>query len=473
MRTHANDMVISTGALLVWFAVGCSASDGAAVTGAANAANTPQGGTPNSGGLSSQSGGAITGSNGTGGASNIGNPMGGVNAGGANTGGTGVGGATTAGANTGGTITGSTPTGGANSGGTPVGGASSGGKATGGTQNAGGSAIGGNANNGGSAAGGTPSAGGATNSGGSASGGYASGGSATAGTSAGATGTVGCNGNAVPPTSASNGYLSIDVNGTARQYVLELPTGYDGKTPVPVLFSLHGTGTTAQEFLGSGYGNVRKGIAGRTLIVGPQGLSRNGQTGWAGNGGIEQVDIDFFDALVVQLKANYCVDPSRFFAMGHSAGAMYSNELGCRRSNVIRAIGPFAGAGPFGTCGGKVAAFIGHNPKEGDAAECAKMSGGTCPWVVKWNDSGWPTTQFWTKKDGCGDPGAMPTAAFEGNSTTGSPLPCKAYAGCDANYPVTLCLYDYWDQWDGPHAFPLQWAGKTVTDFFLALPKVQ
>jgi len=66
----------------------------------------------------------------------------------------------------------------------------------------------------------------------------------------------------------------------------------------------------------------------------------------------------------------------------------------------------------------------------------------------------------------------MPTAAFAGDSTTGNPLPCKAYAGCNANYPVTLCLQTYNDKWDGPHAFPVQWGAKAVTDFFLALPKV-
>jgi poly(3-hydroxybutyrate) depolymerase len=205
-------------------------------------------------------------------------------------------------------------------------------------------------------------------------------------------------------------------------------------------------------------------------------LSRDGQTGWLdfGSGsvnGIAQVDIDFFDALVTHLKTNYCIDTSRVFSMGHSAGGFISNQLACVRSNVLRGIGPVAGGGPEGNCGGKVAAIVLHNPKEGDPTECAKMSGGSCPWVVLWSDSGWPTVQYWTSKNNCSAIGGMPTTAFAGNSTTGNPLPCKAYTGCDANYPVTLCLYDYSDQWDGPHAFPVQWGGKAITDFFLGLPK--
>jgi poly(3-hydroxybutyrate) depolymerase len=328
--------------------------------------------------------------------------------------------------------------------------------------------------------------GGASVSGGSggttpATGGQSStGGSTTGGTSGGTTGTPGCNGNATPPTSPSNGYLTIDVSGTSRQYVLELPTGYDGETPQPLLFAFHGTTTDGQSFLGDYYGRVRKGAAGRVILVAPNGLVRNGQTGWIGSGGIEQVDLDFFDALVAQLKANYCVDPGRIFAMGHSAGAVISNQLGCVRGNVLRGVGPFAGGGPMtyggATCGGKVAAFVGHNPKEGDATECAQTQSGKCDWVVDWATMGWPTVQFWTKQDGCGDIGAMPTDPFCSDPPT-SPVAdpttcCKTYSGCSSAYPVTLCLYDHYDRYSGPHAFPVSWGAKAVTDFFLALPKV-
>lgn len=349
---------------------------------------------------------------------------------------------------------------------------SSGGSATGGTRKLSTSvdrtSAGGAPNSSGTFAGGAPSAGGVLGS------------AATSGSGEG-TGTPGCNGNAKPSTSPSKGYLNIDVNGATREYVLELPTSYDGQSPQPVLFAFHGTESNAQEFLGFGYGDVRKGAAGRFILVGPNGLSRNGQTGWVSFSGspnaIDQVDIDFFDALVAELKAAYCVDSGRIFSMGHSAGAFISNQLGCIRGNVLRGVGPFAGAGPVegrsASCTNKVAAFIGHNPKEGDASECAKMSEGKCPWVVPWDTMGWPTTQFWFKKNGCGEPGPMPTAAFDGNSTTGNPLPCKLQEGCDSNYPVMLCLYDYSDQWDGPHAFPTQWGAKAVADFFLALPKVQ
>ena len=104
-----------------------------------------------------------------------------------------------------------------------------------------------------------------------------------------------------------------------------------------------------------------------------------------------------------------------------------------------------------------MAAFLGHNPNE--------------TWVA-WPTYGWPSTQFWLQQNGCSDPGAMPTAPYPGDGTTGNPLPCQPFAGCDPNYPVTLCLYDYSDPWDGTNAFPAQWGGRAPMDFFLALPQV-
>jgi polyhydroxybutyrate depolymerase len=297
-----------------------------------------------------------------------------------------------------------------------------------------------------------------------------------------APGTVGCNGKATPSTSPANGYLTMDVNGTTRQFVLELPTGYDGLTPVPVLLAFHGSGTNGQIFLGQDYGNVRAGVGGRALLVGPNALERGIGAAWVsfsgdqGNG-VTQEDVDFFDALVAQLKANYCVDAERFFAMGHGDGGIIVNQLACLRGKVLRGVAPFAGAGPeesgATSCSGKVAAIIGHDPNEGDAAECGRVSSGSCPWTLLWAETGWPTTRYWMKQNGCSDPGPMPTAPYAGNGTTGNPLPCQSLAGCGGAYPVTLCLYEYWNQEDGPHAFPTPWAARAATDFFLALPRVQ
>ncbi len=272
----------------------------------------------------------------------------------------------------------------------------------------------------------------------------------------------GCNGNAMPP----SGKLSISAAGLTRSYVLVLPKGYDGKTAWPVVFAFHGTGSNAQEFIDPYYGNVKKGVADRAILVAPDGIERNGMTGWASFGGssvIEEVDFALFDSLILSLKANYCMDESRIFSMGHSAGAMISNQFAYERK-VLRGIAPFSGGGPYTSgktsAAGKVAAFVGHNPYELTAAT------DSCKYAVPWKSTGWPTLKYWCTINGCNDPSPMPTSPF-----SGSP-PCSIYAGCDPAYPVVLCFYDYTDKWDCQHAFPTPWGAKAAVDFFMSLPPV-
>jgi poly(3-hydroxybutyrate) depolymerase len=273
---------------------------------------------------------------------------------------------------------------------------------------------------------------------------------------------LGCNGNASPP----SGNLSVSAAGVARTYTLVLPKGYDGKTAWPVVFAFHGTGSKASEFIGLGYGNVKKGVADRAILVAPDGLVRNGMTGWASFSGasvIEAVDFALFDSLIINLKANYCIDESKIFSMGHSAGAMISNQFAYERK-VLRGIAPFSGGGPYTSSKipspGKVATFVGHNPYELTTAT------DSCQYAVPWKSTGWPTLKYWCKTNGCNDPSPMPTEPFSGTP------PCSTYAGCDPNYPVVLCFYNYTDKWDCQHAFPTPWGAKAAVDFFLNLPQV-
>jgi len=87
-----------------------------------------------------------------------------------------------------------------------------------------------------------------------------------------------------------------------------------------------------------------------------------------------------------ELAALLKLDAGRIFAMGHGDGAIIANQLACLRGNILRGVGPFGGAGPVeragASCIGKVAALVGHNPNEGDAVQCGRVTGGSCPWSM-------------------------------------------------------------------------------------------
>jgi poly(3-hydroxybutyrate) depolymerase len=250
--------------------------------------------------------------------------------------------------------------------------------------------------------------------------------------------TTGCEATSWP----DNGRYSIDVGGTARDYVFTAPDGYDGTVPMRLIFVWHGLGGTidnmdSQFFSYYGMGQVNDGSA---ILAAGQGLpSEPGgeDYGWRNTDG---EDVAFVRALVDWFSSNFCIDAERIFATGMSYGGVMSNTLGCELGDVLRAIGPIAGAGPgfggFGdpNCVGQVAAVLIH----GTADDTVTI------------DMGEASRDHWVAANHC-------------TTTTSSVAPaeyCVAYGGCDASFPVHWCVHD------GGHTIP-DFAAQTIWDFFL------
>ncbi len=286
----------------------------------------------------------------------------------------------------------------------------------------------------GTATGGATTAGstGAGTAGGSAgTGGTSTGG--TGGTTGGAPqGTPGCGTPSVPGVYDQE----IEVAGKMRSYKLVIPPGYDGDSPLPIVFAWHARGTTPQ--LARTYYKVEEASKGGAVFVYPLGLpqaSFGGDTGWDLTQ--DGVDVQLYDALLATLSSELCLDTSRIFSTGHSFGAYMSNTLACARSEEIRAFGAVAGGGPFFPCQGPVAAWIAHS-----------MLDGTVPY-----SEGLASRDRWVTLDGCSDV----TEPWDGPAT------CDAYQDCDPDAPVVWCPNEE-AALDG-HAWP-QWAGEAIWDFF-------
>jgi polyhydroxybutyrate depolymerase len=63
--------------------------------------------------------------------------------------------------------------------------------------------------------------------------------------------------------------------------------------------------------------------------------------------GARNPDVAFFDAMLDDLRARYCVDPNRVFATGFSRGGFFVNALACERGDKLAAIAPQSGGGPY------------------------------------------------------------------------------------------------------------------------------
>jgi poly(3-hydroxybutyrate) depolymerase len=223
----------------------------------------------------------------------------------------------------------------------------------------------------------------------------------------------------------------VDVDGTTGTFLISIPAGYDSNNPTPIVFGFHGRGTDGETFRSEFYGNLLSTLSNDFIVVHPNALS--GEAGWDA-----AVDIPFFDAMLALLSGIYCVDENRVFATGHSSGGFFSNNVGCERGDVVRAIAPVSGGGPFTfggtTCTGQVAAWIAHGTNDDTVAL----------------SSGEDSRDYWVEANGCD---------ISQNSVPSADYPCVEYGGCAAGYPVRWCQYD------GGHEWP-EFAPQGIYDFF-------
>ena len=199
----------------------------------------------------------------------------------------------------------------------------------------------------------------------------------------------------------------LSVNNKDRQWWVWLPEGYDPKRAYPVVFTFHGCGSS-DNFI------PMQKASGKDAIV----VRGTGITGNCWTYGATGDDVKFFDAMLADLSAKRCVDTSRIFTTGYSSGSWLVNTLNCERGDKLRASGSVSGGVAINTtnCKGKYARLFIHDDTDttnkfaenGNKAELAR--------IVKANH--------------CSD--SAPVAE--------DPAPCARYQGCDAGYPVLMCL---------------------------------
>jgi polyhydroxybutyrate depolymerase len=228
---------------------------------------------------------------------------------------------------------------------------------------------------------------------------------------------------------------TLDLEGTTRTFIVDVPPSYDPNLPLPILFAFHGMGTSGDLFRSQFYGNLPSAFGNDTLLVHPDALGD--PTAWD-NGGD---DVLFFDAMLELLSSLYCVDMSRVFATGHSSGGFFTNTLGCQRGDVLRAIAPVSGGGPFvfggNGCVGQLAVWLTHGSNDETVAFT----------------SGEDSRDYWGEANQCDLTQSTPTPGD---------APCVDYPGCDAGFPVRWCVHEDGHNW--PSFIP-----QAMHDFFFAL----
>lgn len=141
---------------------------------------------------------------------------------------------------------------------------------------------------------------------------------------------------------------TVEVNGKTRQYDVYVPQGVTGN--VGVIFSLHGASNDywngRVDF--NAIADEQKNVDGKKfIVVYPRGLMRQlrGQErGWETYTESNTEDVEFFKAIVTELKKTYSVDMSRIYLAGFSNGGMMAYKAAHQAGDFFAA---FASVGGF------------------------------------------------------------------------------------------------------------------------------
>lgn len=248
----------------------------------------------------------------------------------------------------------------------------------------------------------------------------------------------------------------VMVNDVERSYLLHIPPGLDGSSPVPVVFAFHGSEAepATMQYL-TGFDDIADKAG--FLVVYPEGLGLTWNAGTCcGYARDENVDEPaFIRQILSDLETIVNVDAKRIYATGVSNGAGLVYRLACEMPDTFAAIAPVAGTLLYSPCQPQQPVSLIHIHGLADTA--APYTGGgefDAPPVEE-------VIETWAQLDGCTD---APQVEKLQNIITHT-----SYTSCQAGTAVELYAIE-----SGGHAWPSKyvWPGSDVIrDFFAAHPK--
>jgi polyhydroxybutyrate depolymerase len=199
-----------------------------------------------------------------------------------------------------------------------------------------------------------------------------------------------------------------------RAYRLFVPPGYDGRTRLPLVLDLHGSGgSAAGQAKNSSFESVaaRAGFAVATLEA--EGARWNVPVADG-----RPDDVAYVSDVIDHAGARVCLDASRVYATGFSGGARMSSLLGCRLNARIAAIAPISGLRWPGPCTGRpVPVLTVHGLADAQNPYDGKAPGRGAEWLESVPDA----MAAWAQHDGCDlkvvledPPGPLSTMRYQG-----------------------------------------------------------
>jgi polyhydroxybutyrate depolymerase len=129
---------------------------------------------------------------------------------------------------------------------------------------------------------------------------------------------------------------TIVSGGHPRQYLISLPTHYDGTRAWPLILEFHGSGSDMLQQ--AAYSSLPlRGAAAGFVVITPGGTGN--PKGWNISTTGSPDDFGYAHDLIAWAERSLCIDPARIFAAGISLGSAFAAVLPCQPPHEIAAIG--------------------------------------------------------------------------------------------------------------------------------------
>ncbi len=206
----------------------------------------------------------------------------------------------------------------------------------------------------------------------------------------------------------------LSSGGRPRTYRLFVPESYDGRTPLPLVLDLHGSGGTSADQANTSRFEAlaaREGVVVATLQA--EGSRWNVPVSDG-----RPDDVAYVADVIDHVAARVCTDSTRVYATGFSGGGRMTSLLGCRLNERIAAIAPMAGLRWPGPCDGRaVPVLTVHGLADTQNTYAGHAEGRGAEWLESVPDA----LAAWARHNGCDaevlqedPPGPLSTMHYEG-----------------------------------------------------------
>jgi polyhydroxybutyrate depolymerase len=212
-----------------------------------------------------------------------------------------------------------------------------------------------------------------------------------------------------------------------RTYRLFVPPSYDGRTRLPLVLDLHGSGGNSA---GQASTSRFEALAEREGVLVATLQAENSRWNVPVSDGRPD-DVAYVSDVIDHVAARVCADLARVYSTGFSGGGRMTSLLGCRLNDRIAAIAPMAGLRWPGPCEGRpVPVLTVHGLADPQNTYAGHVEGRGGEWVESVPDA----LAAWAQHNGC--------AAELLQEDPPGPLSTMRYEGCDGGAEVRLIRVD-------------------------------